>query len=80
MTTIKNKHGHKGEVDFRADVPMIIAPKVKAEKVIKGVRYYFTENGKQFIADIYDKMFKGLKLKTKGKYHKGDLIGNAAWR
>ncbi len=78
MTTIKNENGHKGSIDFHAEVPVTVAPKVKAEKVIKGVRYYFTENGKQFIADMYDKAFKCVKMKMKGRYSKGDLIGNAA--
>lgn len=80
MTIIKNEHGYKGQLDFHADVPLIKAPKIISEKMLHGVRYYFTDNGKQFLADTYDKMFRCVQKKIKGKYHKGNLIGKAAWR
>lgn len=80
MTVIHNQQKHKGEIEFKADVPLVKAPRISATKVIDGITYYFGENGKQYIADLYDKYFKTVKTKIKCRYHKGDLIGGAAWR
>ena len=81
MTIIHNDQKHRGEVDFRASVPFVQAPKIVKEKVVKGIKYYLGDNGKQYIADLYDKYFKrSVEFKIKGKYHKGNLIGQAAWR
>ena len=80
MTVIHNQQKHKGEIEFKADVPLVKAPKISATTVIDGITYYLGENGKQYIADLYDKYFKTAKTKIKGRYFKGDLIGGAAWR
>lgn len=86
MTVIHNQQKHKGEIEFKADVPLVKAPKISATTVIDGITYYLGENGKQYIADRFDAFFKRavqFKLKgqfTNGKFTKGDLIGQAAWR
>ena len=80
MLIIKNTLGSKGHDTIIAEVPFVKAPKIKASETIEGTTYYLGENGKQYIADLYDKYFKTVKTKIKGRYHKGDLIGGAAWR
>ena len=80
MLIIKNTLGSKGHDTIIAEVPFIKAPKIVKEKVVKGIKYYLGENGKQYIADLYDKYFKTAKTKIKGRYFKGDLIGGAAWQ
>ena len=79
MLIIKNTLGSKGHDTIIAEVPFVKAPKISATKVIDGITYYFGDNGKQYIADLYDKYFKSAKMKIKGRYFKGDLIGGAAW-
>ena len=44
------------------------------EKTIDGVRYYFDESGRQYMADTWDKLYKpahNIKMKT-DKYFKGE--------
>jgi hypothetical protein len=76
--TVIQANGKKGELQFHADTPLIVAPKILSSKIENNVTYYIGENGKKYIADLYDKYFKTVKTKMKGKFHKGDLIGNAA--
>ena len=80
MLIIKNTLGSKGHDTIIAEVPFVKAPKITKVKTIVGVKYYFGEGGKVYIADLYDKYFNTVKTKIKGRYHKGDLIGGAAWR
>jgi len=81
MLIIKNTLGTKGQDTVIAEVPFTKAPKIVKEKVVKGIKYYFGENGKQYIADRFDAFFKrACDFKMKGRYHKGYLIGQASWR
>ena len=74
MTTIKTQHGCMHSVSFHPEVPFLKQPKIHCEKVIGGVRYYFG-NGKRYVADLFDQMFKTVKTNIKGKEYKG-VIGN----
>ena len=74
MYTTKTSFGNGGTVEYRPEVPFLKQPKVHGEKIIKGVRYYLGE-GKIYVADLFDQMFKTVKTNIKGKEYKG-VIGN----
>jgi len=62
-------------VEWHPDVPFLTKPKIVGEKIVDGVRYYIGE-GKEYIAELFDKMFKCEKSAIKPQSFKGELIGH----
>lgn len=58
-------------IQFRASVPMHLAPAVAKEFTSHGMRMYLTTDGRTFNADIYDANFKVPKSQVVPKSRKG---------
>lgn len=56
-----HQQGKEKFVGWHAEVSALIKPKIHNEKTINGVRYYFG-NGKRYVADLFDKVFKPNKI------------------
>lgn len=63
--------GNKIAEEWRADRRTFIAPIITQKKRIDGVRFYFTSDGRQFIAEVFDKMFNPPRSKMKARFYKG---------
>ncbi len=74
MTFTSIKHGSLTTHIVHAEVPYLKQPKITGEKFIDGVRYYIGE-GKEYLAELFDKMFKCEKSKIKPFGFKGEQIG-----
>lgn len=71
MTKSKASHGAIGYVSYHAERPFITMPKVV---LVNGM--YEDSEGKQYIPEMFDKFFKGVKGVIKDKSFKGELMGN----
>ncbi len=74
MYTTKTAFGNGGTLNYHAQVPFLKQPKILGEKIVDGVKFYVGE-GKEYVADLFDQMFKTVKTNIKGKEYKG-VIGN----
>lgn len=63
--------GNKISEEWRADRKSFVAPVIDNTQKINGTRYYFTSDGRQFIADVFDVMFKPPRGRMKHKSYKG---------
>ena len=70
-----NTGSNKVTHDYVASRPAFIAPVIDDEKLIDGVRYYFTGDNRMFIADVFDKMFHPPKGRIRTKFYKGHNPG-----
>lgn len=57
MEIVKIKVGSRLNVDIKANVPALKAPPIKSTVVRKGTRMHIGHDGKEYLADMYDKMF-----------------------
>jgi hypothetical protein len=64
-------HGMKTSTEFIINKPVMLVPVIDCKKVIDGVLYYFTPEGKQYIASVYDRIFGVKKTKVIAKGYKG---------
>ena len=60
MYTTKTASGTTGSINYHAQVPFLTKPKIIGEEIRDGVRYYLGE-GKEYIAERFDLMFKTVK-------------------
>jgi hypothetical protein len=60
--------------DFKIARPFNTVPKIESEYTEDGVRYYRTQAGGTYVADMYDKTFKI----TAGKVEKSGYKGRSA--
>lgn len=73
MRTTKHTDKTYGVTNYHADRPMHVAPVIKKEyKDADGTRMYKSVDGRDFIADMFDKMFKVIPTQMKPKNFKGD--------
>lgn len=64
MTTVKTFYGRgKHEINYHAEVPFDKKPSLilyqgsPLEKIVDGIKYYFSEEGKEYIAERFDNYF-----------------------
>jgi len=63
--------GNKIAEEWRAERKTFIAPIITRRKRIDGVKFYFTADGRQFIAEVFDKMFNPPRSRIEAKFYKG---------
>lgn len=68
---ITNNGGKKTTIDFHPERESHVAPFISKTKNLEGVRYYITTEGRMFIADVYDRMFKPPRGRVKARHYKG---------
>lgn len=71
MTKTHFRFGCQGAISFHPEVPFLRMPKVK----LVG-EYYEDEEGKKYVPELFDRMFKSVKSKIKGTRYKGEIIGS----
>ena len=72
-------HGCQSYIDFHINKPKYIMPKIISTKIIEGVRYYFSDDGRQFIADVFDRTWLTISGKIMNKFYKGEIIGHRGY-
>ena len=71
----KIHHGSGGReiVEHRADRPLFAKPKVLQTYFDGETKMYLGENGRRFMADLFDRFFnRSAVLPMQGKRHKGE--------
>lgn len=69
MRTTTTGIGCMRSINFHPNVPYLTRPKIISESIVDGVRMYFGE-GTEYVADLFDAMFKTVRgqiKKVKGK-------------
>lgn len=63
MHQLQLNSGTRYRVENRwvADVPFLTKPKIIGQKKVKGTSYYLGSNGKIYVVELFDKMFKPVK-------------------
>lgn len=77
MITLKHFGRNMGTVDYRAERPLMTAPKIVREiKDRKGiVTHYMCEGKRLFVKTVYDFNFlPAVAVEMKGKFHKSKSI------
>lgn len=54
-------------VDWHAEKPFLTRPVITGTKKVGGTLHYIGEEGKMYVASLFDKMFKSIELKVKPK-------------
>lgn len=63
--TKTDEHGNKSTNGFTAERFFFIVPKIISEFIKDGTRYYKGDNGKIYLADVYDLKLSPPKLAVK---------------
>lgn len=66
-------NGTRTEIEFHPDVPFTKRPKILQTYFLNGVKMYKGENGRTFLAEVFDKYFnQEAKVVMMGKFYKGE--------
>lgn len=63
MTKTQIRHGSQYSNGWHINKPLLVKPKVGKKVSIDGIFYYKGKNGKLYICELFDKMFKTVKSK-----------------
>lgn len=70
----KTKHkpgGRTGVTEYHANRPILLQPVIARESTIDGVLFYHGKDGKLFVAELFDNMFKTSRTEIFGQHYKG---------
>ncbi|MDI3319971.1 hypothetical protein [Pinibacter soli] len=69
-------NGKVAAIDYRTDKAITAkpAPKVVNEYTQDDVRYYDTDDGKTYLADVYDRLYKTCKAKINKRNHRDHIV------
>lgn len=70
----KTKHkpgGRTGVTEYHAYRPVLLQPDIAKQRTIDGVLFYYGKDGKVFVAELFDRMFKTSKTEIFSQHYKG---------